>query len=93
MNETTFKEKVIKDLKTLGNCWFIKTMERGRVGTPDLLICLRGKFVAIELKREGKHTTKLQQLTLSKIAAAQGISFESSPSIWDGQFELLKGLK
>ena len=92
MLETKFKEKVIADLKKLPSCWFIKTMERGRNGTPDLLICLRGRFVAIELKREGKHVTPLQAHTLAKISAASGLAFEASPSSWPDQLTMLKTL-
>lgn len=92
MLERQLKEKVLRDLKTLPHCWFIKTQERGRVGTPDILICLRGRFVAIELKQEGKAATPIQRLTLDKIMAANGIAFESSPSQWVEQFNILKGL-
>ena len=89
-SETSFKEKVLADLKTLRNCWCLKTMERGRHGTPDLLICLDGKFVAIELKKEGGRVMKIQELTLEKIMAAGGISFVASPSTWVQQFKLLQ---
>ena len=93
MSESAFKEKVIRDLKTLSECWFIKTQERGRRGTPDLLICLRGKFVAIELKREDGEVTPLQLHTLSKIADAQGMHAVMTPSMWPDYFKRLKEME
>ena len=92
MLETKFKEKVIADLKTLPECWWIKTMERGRNGTPDLLICLSGKFIAIELKREKGIVTPLQAHTLKKITMARGLAFDTTPSAWADHFATLKSL-
>ena len=93
MNETAFKVKVMKDLATLEDCWVLKTQEKGRHGTPDLLICLKGIFVAIELKAEKGVTTKLQEYTLQKIRDAKGYGIISKPSLWQTQFEILKALK
>lgn len=93
MNETQFKEKVMADLKQLEGCYVLKTQERGRVGVPDLLICYKGKFVAIELKAEKGRVTKIQLHTLDKITAAGGLAFVSRPSTWAMQFGLIKGIK
>src|SRR6185312_13817257 len=41
-------------------------------GEPDLVICCRGRFVAIEVKAPGKSPTKLQRHELAEIAAAGG---------------------
>lgn len=51
------------------------------VGVPDLIACVHGKFVAIELKRPDKQSTthaKLQLYILDKIKRAGGIAFRSS---------------
>lgn len=63
-------------------CYRSRTDKRstGRVGTPDLLICLpfrrgvvpHGLFVAIECKMKGNKPTPEQNFELSKIAAAEG---------------------
>lgn len=87
--ETKFKERVQKDLKTLPNCWFIKTQERGRRGVPDILICLKGQFIAIELKTDTGRLDKLQEITLSKINDAGGTAFPTTPSRWEQDFHLL----
>lgn len=45
----------------------------GKSGTPDILCCCKGQFVAIEVKADGKSMTQLQKLTSARIAAAGGI--------------------
>lgn len=44
-------------------------------GTPDLLCCVQGVFVAIEVKGEKGKVSELQQHRLDTIAAAGGIAF------------------
>lgn len=44
----------------------------GNAGVPDFLICLRGRFVAIECKANGGKTTKLQEKHLEDIRKAGG---------------------
>lgn len=43
------------------------------VGIPDLLICYRGLFVAIEVKLPGNSPTKIQQYVMKQIEKAGGI--------------------
>lgn len=56
--------------------WHVK--QHGSVyttaGIPDLLICVRGRFAAIELKAPKGKTTPAQAYQLSKIAQAGGVS-------------------
>jgi hypothetical protein len=92
MSETNFKKKVISDLKKLDKMWFIKTAERGRHGVPDILMCLCGRFIAIELKREKGRTTKLQDIVLENIILAEGYALVASPSTWPAQYLIIEGL-
>ncbi len=90
ISEAKFQKKVLADLKELESCYVLKTSERARRGVPDLLICLKGEFIAIELKREGAKPDPLQLHVLKKIAAAHGTSFVAYPSSWDSCFQILK---
>lgn len=92
-SEGAFQKKVLADLKRLPQCDVLKTQERGRHGVPDIILCLRGSFVAIELKREGKDATKLQELKLLRIRHAQGLAFVAKPSTWPEQYKILENLK
>lgn len=76
--ETKFKEKIVPKLKALSNVWLVKIQQRTIVGTPDILMCLGGLFVAIELKVDSK-LTKLQEYNLTKIHEAGGIAMVLTP--------------
>lgn len=43
-------------------------------GTPDLLLCVRGRFIALEVKRPGRLSTltRLQQQHIDKIKTSGG---------------------
>lgn len=45
-----------------------------RVGVPDFLICLEGKFVGVEMKDRGKKPTVRQEIELNKIRELGGIA-------------------
>ena len=87
--ESKFKERVLKDLKKVPNLYVLKTQERSRRGVPDLLICHKGKFIAIELKVDGEKPTKLQDIKLKEIRLAGGLSFSTTPSQWESHLEML----
>ena len=93
MLERDFKEIVIKDLKSLQNCYSVKTQELARRGVPDILACIGGKFVAIELKKEDGRVEPLQAHTLDKIIQSGGMGFVARPSTWQQQLEMLRRLK
>ena len=82
MSETAFKNHVQRALKLLPNTWFVKTQERGRRGVPDELICLNGRFIALELKCVGGKLSRIQEETLKAIQRAGGIAAEVSPRNW-----------
>lgn len=75
--EKKVETKIKKWLAKQG-AWFIKAHGHRfqRSGTSDLLCCLRGRFIAIEVKRAGiTEGTKLQEATLADIRKAGGIGF------------------
>lgn len=91
--ETLFKEKVTRDLKDHPNIWFVKTQEVGRRGIPDILLCVNGIFVALELKKdEESKTSALQEWNLKSIANCNGIAMVCTPLNWKNSFDLIKEL-
>lgn len=44
-------------------------------GIPDLLICLRGRFIAAEAKQPGKKPTTIQERRLQEYRDAGGTAF------------------
>lgn len=63
--ETRFKRKVVALLEELGAKVFV-IQQLSKHGDPDLLICLKGRFVALELKKDEKSKARLLQLHILK---------------------------
>jgi hypothetical protein len=88
--ETLLKEKVLLFLHGLPNTWFVKTQERSTRGIPDILVCVNGLFVAMELKKDAKAIPdKLQLYVLQKIKAAGGLAMLVYPENWEEAMETL----
>lgn len=82
--ETVFKEVVLKDLKALPSGWFEKIQQVGKRGTPDIIGCLNGYFIAIELKKSDKEKPDaLQTHKLKKIGEAFGLTYVACPENWN----------
>ena len=62
------------------NVYPIKVTQVSMRGVPDLIICVRGHYVAWELKVDGREATDLQQYVLDEIKGAQGIARTVTPS-------------
>jgi hypothetical protein len=76
--EKQIENKIKAYLKTLPNCFYFKThgCTYSAAGIPDLIICYRGRFVALEVKQPSGKLTKLQEMTLRKINGAGGIAYK-----------------
>jgi Holliday junction resolvase len=72
MLETQFKIKAIKYLRKIPNAWFYKANDRTTAGVPDIIMCVDGFFIAIELKSPTGKTSKIQDYTLERIRKAGG---------------------
>lgn len=73
--EGKVKAKVTKALKAMGAYYcFPVTGGFGASGVPDILICYRGRFIAIECKAGKGRVTALQQSNLEAITQAGGIA-------------------
>ena len=74
MNESDIKRKIMKYLKESGGWWFkvYSGMGMARAGIPDIIGCVEGKFIAIEVKTEIGKLTALQEDTLTQISANFG---------------------
>lgn len=46
----------------------------GTAGIPDVIACVNGRFVALEVKRPGNKPTPLQRATLEQIQKAGGLA-------------------
>ncbi len=72
--ESAIVKDICNYLKTLDKCFFWKEHGGmyGTAGLPDIIVCYKGKFLALEVKRPGGKLTKLQEKTIKDIKAAGG---------------------
>jgi hypothetical protein len=75
MKEQDVQKKIINYLESLG-AWTVKTISTNKRGTPDVLACLNGRFIAIEVKAKGKMSavTPIQKYQLDLIDKSGGIA-------------------
>ena len=73
--EKNFENKIKSYLKSIG-AYFIKTHgdRFSRVGTPDIIACVNGRFVAVEVKAENGKPSELQLYHLEQIRKTGGYS-------------------
>lgn len=83
--EKNFENKIKKFLKDKG-CWFLKYWagaEYTKSGIPDILACVNGCFVGVEVKAPNGKASELQLYNLRKIHEAGGYAFLLYPKQWD----------
>lgn len=82
--EKVFENRIKKFLTDEG-CWHVKFFGNGmtRKGVPDILACVNGYFVAIEVKAENGRPSELQKYNVRKIRESGGIAVVLYPSQWD----------
>lgn len=87
--EKNFENKIKKFLKD-NNCWYVKFFANRmtKSGVPDILACVNGYFVGIEVKAKNGMPSELQYWNRNKIRESGGISIILYPE----QFEEFKTL-
>lgn len=74
-SEKLFENKIKKFLKEQG-AWFVKYWGGGtftKEGIPDILACVNGRFIAIEVKAPNGKPSELQKWNIEQINKAGGI--------------------
>lgn len=73
--EKRVKDMCIEILKDFRAYYFFPVMGGyGRSGIPDIIVCYRGQFIAVECKAGFNKTTPLQDKELAAISTAGGIT-------------------
>ncbi len=73
--ESYEKAEIKTYLKSIGAWFFCPYMAGfGKSGMPDIVACIDGCFWGIEVKREGKQATPIQQLRMEEIEKAGGLA-------------------
>lgn len=74
MTERDIRRAIIEALRSAGATVHPQTGAYGSRGTPDLLACYRGRFVAIEVKAPRGRLSELQAARIEAIRAAGGVA-------------------
>lgn len=82
MLEKNFQAKIIKELKKRG-IYYIKVIQATKNGVPDLIICYKGKFYALEVKTDTGKTTSLQDYNIDQITQSGGTALVVRPNNWE----------
>lgn len=74
-DEATFLQHTISILNMLSPwLWYQRNDAKTVAGYPDIIYCLNGRFVALELKDDEGNVSAPQRKNLNKIIAAMGIA-------------------
>ncbi|MBA9087498.1 hypothetical protein FHR92_003983 [Fontibacillus solani] len=81
-------------MKTVQIGWFTKIWGGGyqKSGIPDLLCCVNGFFVSIELKASNGRPSDLQKMNTARINQSNGIGIVLYPEGFESFKELMKGV-
>lgn len=82
--EKNFENKIKKYLKDKG-CYYVKYFGNAYStdGTPDILACINGYFVGIEVKAQTGKPSDLQLVKIRDIREAGGFGYVVYPSGWE----------
>ena len=91
--EKLYENKIKAYLKSIG-AYFIKTHgdRFSKVGTPDIIACVNGQFVAVEVKAENGKPSELQLYHLDEIWKAGGLAFLLYPKDFENFKKILENL-
>jgi Holliday junction resolvase len=72
--EGKIKKEIVKYLESIGAYVFCPVQSGRGKTTLDIIVCLRGRFISIEVKVPGKYPTERQKLVMDKITEAGGFA-------------------
>lgn len=80
-HQRSYRREAVLDAKALNRlrargawCFKVHGGPFQQIGVPDLIVCYRGLFIAIETKVKNNQTTPAQAYTIGKIREADGIA-------------------
>lgn len=87
--EKSFENKIKKHLKD-NSCWYVKYFANRmtKSGVPDIIACVNGYFIGIEVKASKGKPSELQLWNRLQIRNSGGISIILYPDQWE-DFKLL----
>lgn len=94
MREKVFENKIKAYLNERGH-WNVKFFANSytRAGIPDILACICGRFVAIEVKNEVGRLSSLQERELKQITKSEGYAIVLRPKDFEWFKQFVEGIE
>ena len=73
MKEQKIQSDIVKYLESIG-AYVVKVIKATRSGVPDIIACINGLFVAVEVKKKGGRVSSLQWHNIKRIQDKGGIA-------------------
>ena len=91
--EKIFENKIKRYLKERG-CYCVKYHGNkfSTSGTPDVLACVNGHFLGIEVKADTGKPSELQLVKIADIRKAGGFAYVAYPTGWKKLKDIIDGL-
>lgn len=88
--EKNFENRIKKYIEK-NNGWYVKFFANAytKSGIPDILCCLNGRFLGIEVKQESGKPSELQEFHLQEINKIKGLGILAYPSGFDELKEII----
>ena len=92
--EKLYENNITKFLESEG-AWFVKFFANRmtKEGIPDILACVNGYFVGIEVKAQNGRPSPLQMYHCEQIRKAGGFAFVVYPTGWEQLKKFISDLK
>lgn len=91
--EKTFENKIKDYIKSKGGKPFkYFGCSYSEAGTPDILACVNGYFIAIEVKAQNGKASELQLVKIEEIRKAGGLAYIVYPTGWEKLKDIIDGL-
>ena len=89
--EKQFEDKIKQFLNKLPKTWYFKVWSGpySKSGIPDIVACVNGQFVAIEVKAENGRASELQKRNIKLINDCNGVGLIVYPKDFEGLKTLL----
>jgi len=91
--EKLFENKIKRYINAIGGyCVKYFGCNYSESGTPDILACINGYFIAIEVKAQTGRPSELQLVKIADIRKAGGFAYVAYPSGWSRLKDVIDGL-
>ena len=91
--EKFYENKIKQYIRSVGgHCVKYFGTAYSESGTPDILACINGHFLAIEVKATNGKPSELQIYKVGCIRKAKGLAYVAYPSGWDRLKAIIDGL-